>query len=72
MKSREFIRKFLIPIGAILERKDSDHWIYRLPSGRTIIVPVGGSQGEIASYLVPKLKRLLRSTEPTKGRRCSR
>jgi predicted RNA binding protein YcfA (HicA-like mRNA interferase family) len=60
MKSREFVRKFINPTGATLEKKDGDHYVYRLPSGRTIIVPMGGSQSEIAPYLISKLKRLLK------------
>ncbi len=44
MKSRAFVRDVLKPAGAVLERKDGDHHIYRLPSGRTLIVPMGGSQ----------------------------
>lgn len=60
MKSREFVRTVLVPAGAVLERKDGDHHIYRLPSGRTILVPMGGSQSEIAPYLISKFKRLMR------------
>lgn len=63
MKAREFIRKHVIPAGGVLERKDGDHYIYRLPSGRTMLVPVGGKQSEIASYLVSKLKRLCAETK---------
>lgn len=62
MKAREFVRRYLVPCGAVLERKDGDHHIWRLPSGRTLIVPMGGSQSEVASYLLPKLRRLLRET----------
>lgn len=65
MKAREFVRKVLVPAGAVLERKDGDHHIYRLPSGRTLIVPMGGSQSEVASYLVSKFRRLMRETPRT-------
>lgn len=60
MKSREFVRKVLLPLGAMLDKKDGDHHVYRLPSGRTILVPMGGSQTEIAPYLLSKVKRLMR------------
>lgn len=64
MKAREFVRKYLTPAGAVLERKDGDHYIYRLPSGRTLLVPMGGSQTEVASYLVSKFRRLMRDAGP--------
>lgn len=64
MKSREFIRKHVAKTGAQLVKKDGDHYVYRLPSGRTIIIPMGGSQSEIAPYLISKLKRLLRDEGP--------
>lgn len=64
MKSREFVRKVLKPAGAVLERKDGDHHIFRLPSGRTLLVPMGGSQSEIAPYLISKFKRLMREATP--------
>jgi predicted RNA binding protein YcfA (HicA-like mRNA interferase family) len=59
MKSREFCR-VVAEAGGVLERKDGDHYIYRLPNGRTLIVPVGGGHTEIAPYLPSKLRRLLR------------
>lgn len=64
MKSREFVRKHVVPAGGVLERKDGDHHVYRLPSGRTLLVPMGGSQSEIAPYLVSKLRRLMREQGP--------
>jgi len=64
MKSREFVRKHVIPAGGVLDRKDGDHHIYRLPNGRTILIPMGGSQSEIAPYLTSKLRRLLREPAP--------
>ena len=60
MKAREFVRKLVLPAGGVLEKKDGDHHVYRLPNGRTLIVPMGGSQSEIAPYLTSKLRRLLR------------
>lgn len=60
MKARAFVRDYLKPAGAVLERKDGDHHIFRLRSGRTLIVPMGGSQSEIAPYLLSKFKRLMR------------
>lgn len=62
MKVREFVRTVLRPAGAVLVKKDSDHHIYRLPSGRTLLVPVGGSQSEMAPYLISKFKRLMKDT----------
>lgn len=62
-------RKHVLPAGGVLERKDGDHYIYRLPTGRTLIVPMGGSQSEIASYLPSKLRRLLRATDARKDSR---
>lgn len=60
MKSRAFVRDFVLPAGGVLVKKDGDHHIFQLPSGRKLIVPMGGSQSEIAPYLISKLKRLLR------------
>lgn len=60
MKAREFVRTVLRPAGAELEKKDGDHHVFRLPSGRTLLVPMGGSQSEIAPYLLSKFKRLMR------------
>jgi len=62
MKAREFVRKILAPIGAVLVRKDGDHHIYRLPNGRTFLVPMGGSQNEASSYLLFRLRRLMQDT----------
>lgn len=60
MKSKEFVRRILIPAGAVLDHKDGDHHIYRLPNGRTLIVPIGGSKTEAKSYLLAKFRRLMR------------
>ena len=60
MKTHEFIKRHLDPTGAVLEKRDSDHHIYRLPSGRTFLLPVGGKHSECKPYLVSKLKRLMR------------
>lgn len=68
MKSRAFIRDYVVPAGGVLVRKDGDHHVYRLPSGRDMIVPVGGKQSEIAPYLFSKLKRLLRDTNKRRGK----
>jgi len=65
MKSRAFVRDVLLPLGATLKKKDGDHHIYALPSGRTILVPMGGSQSEIAPYLISKVKRLMREERKT-------
>lgn len=67
MKSREFVRTILKPAGAVLERKDGDHHVFRLPSGRTLLVPMGGSQSEIAPYLLSKFRRLMRHEDPRRA-----
>ena len=60
MKAREFVRDHVLPAGGVLVRKDGDHHVYRLPNGRTIAVPMGGSQSEASTGLIAKFKRLLR------------
>jgi predicted RNA binding protein YcfA (HicA-like mRNA interferase family) len=45
--------------GGVLARKKGDHWLYRLPDGRVIQVPNGGSQNEAAPILVHKVRRAL-------------
>lgn len=67
MKAREFVRKFLTPVGAVLQKKDGDHHIYLLPSGRTLLVPMGGTQSEVAPYLLSKFRRLMREATPSQG-----
>lgn len=62
MKSREFVRKHLAPAGALLVKKDGDHHVYRLPNGKTMVVPMGGSHSEARPYLVKRLRRLLEET----------
>lgn len=59
MKSREFIRDYMLPSGGVLMKKDGDHHVYRLPNGRTFIVPVGGKHSEAKPYLVRKLRKML-------------
>lgn len=61
MKSKEFIRKVLRPAGAVLVKKDGDHHVYRLQNGRTIAVPVGGTQKEVSTGLLRRYKRLVTS-----------
>jgi hypothetical protein len=60
MKSREFVRDYLIPCGAVLRKKDGDHHVYALPNGRTFVLPMGGGHSEALPYLATKLRRLLR------------
>lgn len=57
MKSREFIRDYLLPAGATLEKTDGDHHVYRLPNGTRMDVPMGGSHTEAPRYLVARFKR---------------
>jgi predicted RNA binding protein YcfA (HicA-like mRNA interferase family) len=59
MKSREFVRDHLLPLGAVLHKKDGDHHIYALPNGEKFVVPMGGGHSEAKPYLISKLKRLL-------------
>lgn len=65
MKAREFVRDHVVPAGGVLEKTDGDHHVYRLPNGRLLVVPMGGSQTEVASYLPCRLRRLLR--EPSRA-----
>lgn len=64
MKAREFVRDHVLPAGGELVKKVGDHHVFRLPNGRTIEVPMGGSQSEASRYLLRKLRRLL--AEPRK------
>ena len=59
MKSREFIRDYLRPVGAVLVRKKGDHHVYRLPNGEHMEVPMGGGHSEARPYLVRRLEQLL-------------
>lgn len=64
MKSREFIRKHLRPIGAKLVKKDGTHHVYELPNGQKMIVPMGGSDHtEAGRYLVRRLRKLMKIPE---------
>jgi predicted RNA binding protein YcfA (HicA-like mRNA interferase family) len=59
VKSREFVRKYLTPIGARCVKRMGDHHVYELPNGAKIQVPMGGAHSEAKPYLVRRLKRLL-------------
>ena len=59
MKAREFVRDHVLPSGAVLVKKDGDHYIYRLPNGRKFVVPMGGCHTEAKPYLLSRLRRLL-------------
>lgn len=63
MKSREFIRKHLVPAGAVLVKKDGDHQVFELPNGKRMLVPTGGKHSEAQPYLVRRLQRLLEGRE---------
>ena len=67
MKSRAFVRDYVVPAGGVLVKRDSDHHVYELPNRRRILIPMGGSQSEIAPYLVSKLRRLLREEAKVPG-----
>jgi len=60
MKSKEFIRKVVMPSGATLVRKDGTHWIFKLPNGQRFTVPVGGGDHtECGAYIERRFKRLM-------------
>jgi hypothetical protein len=59
MKSREFVRDYLVPAGAVLHKKDGDHYVYVLPNGRKFVMPMGGCHSEAKPYLFAKRRRLL-------------
>jgi predicted RNA binding protein YcfA (HicA-like mRNA interferase family) len=63
MKAREFVRDHLMPAGATLVKKDGDHYVYALPNGRRMVVPMGGKHSEAKPYLVRRLQRLLEGRE---------
>jgi predicted RNA binding protein YcfA (HicA-like mRNA interferase family) len=52
VKSREFVRDHVIPAGGELVRRSGDHHCYRLPNGRILSVPMGGSQTEVSNGLM--------------------
>jgi predicted RNA binding protein YcfA (HicA-like mRNA interferase family) len=61
MKSKEFIRKVLLPSGARLVKVRGDHHVFLLPNGRKFDVPVGGSQTELAGYMEAKFRSAMRA-----------
>lgn len=63
MKAREFVRDHLTPAGATLVKKDGDHYVYELPNGKRMVVPMGGKHSEAKPYLVKRLQKLLAGTE---------
>ena len=64
MKAREFVRDHVLPAGGVLVRCKGDHHIFRLPNGRVIDVPMGGSQTEVSTGLMRELKRALKYAPP--------
>lgn len=60
MKSKEFIRKVLVPAGAQFLKVRGDHHVYLLPNGRKFDVPMGGSQTELSKYMEPKFRAAMR------------
>lgn len=64
MKAREFIRDHVLPSGAVLARRDGDHYIFRLPNGKIFIVPMGGKHSEARPYLLKRLQKLLEAPAP--------
>lgn len=58
MKTRDVIRE-LVDAGAVLVRKRGDHHIYKLPTGLTVSVSVGGTRNEITYGMVHKVRKLI-------------
>ena len=56
MKSREFVRKVLVPSGARFLKARGDHHVYLLPNGRKFDVPMGGSQTELSKFMESKFR----------------
>lgn len=67
MKAREFIRNHVLPAGGVLMKKDGDHYVYRFPNGKMMLVPVGGRHSEAKPYLVRRLQKLLEEGERKTG-----
>lgn len=67
MKAREFVRDHVLPAGGVLVRCKGDHHIFRLPNGRVIDVPMGGSQNEVSTGIMNKLKQVLKYPPPRRG-----
>jgi len=68
MKSREFVRKYLTPLGATCVKRQGDHHVYQLPNGAKIQVPMGGGHAEAKPYLVRRLQRLLEDGRDRRAR----
>jgi predicted RNA binding protein YcfA (HicA-like mRNA interferase family) len=64
VKARQFVRDHVIPAGGVLVRRRGDHHIYRLPNGRVIDVPMGGTQSEVSTGIMNKFKQALRYAPP--------
>lgn len=64
MKARAFVRDLVIPAGGVLVRRRGDHHIFRLPNGRVIDVPMGGSQSEVSTGLLMEFRRVLKYPPP--------
>jgi predicted RNA binding protein YcfA (HicA-like mRNA interferase family) len=60
MKSKEFVRKVLVPSGARFLKVRGDHHVYLLPNGRKFDVPIGGSQTELSGYMESKFRSAMR------------
>jgi len=57
VKTREFER-LLVREGCVIEKRDGDHAVYRLPNGHRIDVPRGGKYTECPSYLQRRFRKL--------------
>lgn len=69
MKSKEFIRKIVIPAGGVLLKCDGSHQIFELPNGQKFQVPTGGkNHTEAGAYLLTRFKRLMAMPDKRKRR----
>ena len=60
MKSREFVRKVMLPAGARFLKVRGDHHVYVLPNGQKFDVPIGGSQTELSKFMESKFRAAMR------------
>jgi predicted RNA binding protein YcfA (HicA-like mRNA interferase family) len=69
MKSKEFIRKIVLPTGAVLLKRDGTHQIFELPNGQRFHVPTGGrNHTEAGAYLQTRFRRLMAMPDDRKRR----
>lgn len=57
MKSRQLIRA-IERAGGRLVRTKGDHHIFKLPDGRLLAIPHGGTQNEVSVGMLARARRL--------------